>query len=102
MAQRKAKVLASLMAARNLPRTLTDNEPCDVLCSTPGRCAAAARTLAKARSTLPGISHPVSDGLGIAGLEVAVTRQRLQREDRGIAVIAQVEHARETDGGEPG
>src|ERR1700731_4392930 len=43
--------------------------------------------------------HPVRYRLCVTALEVAVAGHRPDREEFRIAVIAQVEHARETSGG---
>src|SRR5207253_6029705 len=44
-------------------------------------------------------SHPVRHRLRISALQVAVARERPQREEFPVAVVAQVEHARETSRG---
>src|SRR5436190_10402608 len=44
-------------------------------------------------------SHPELDGAVVAGRQVAVARQRPQREEFRIAVVAQIEHARESGRG---
>src|SRR5258708_19090320 len=59
------------------------------------RPTTAARRLTAARS------HPVRDAPDVVLGEVAVTRQRPQREIMRVAEIAQIEHAREADGGVP-
>ena len=43
--------------------------------------------------------HPERHRARIGALEVAVARERPQREELRIAVVAQIEHARETGGG---
>ncbi len=43
--------------------------------------------------------HPVNERAGIGALEIAVARHRPHREELRIAVVAQVEHARETGRG---
>src|SRR4051794_32512590 len=45
-------------------------------------------------------SHPEGGAPGIAGLEIAVARHRPQRKELPVAVVAQIEHAREARGGE--
>src|SRR5436305_11771694 len=40
-------------------------------------------------------SHPKLNGAVVAGRQVAIARQRPQREEFRIAVVAQIEHARE-------
>src|SRR5581483_5322410 len=44
--------------------------------------------------------HPVSWSALIAGEQVAVARERPEREELPVAVVAQIEHARETRRGE--
>src|SRR6185295_19235311 len=44
-------------------------------------------------------SHPERHRLGIAARQVAVARQRPERKEFRVAVVAQIEHARETGGG---
>ena len=43
--------------------------------------------------------HPELDGLVVARGQVAIARQRPQREELRVAVVAQIEHARETGRG---
>src|SRR5258708_39428747 len=59
------------------------------------RPTTAARRLTAARS------HPVRDAPDVVLGEVAVTRQRPQREIMPVAETAQREHAREADRGAP-
>src|SRR5258706_33715 len=44
-------------------------------------------------------SHPELDGAVVAGRQVAIARQRPQWEELRIAVVAQIEHARESGRG---
>ena len=48
------------------------------------------------RLTRRATSHPELDGPVVARRQVAIARQRPQREELRIAVVAQIEHARET------
>ncbi len=59
----------------------------------------ASRASAARPTTMPSMARSRRRPGGVALHEVAVARQRQQREEQAVAVVAQVEHAREADGG---